>query len=100
MKALEEAPLRSTLGRWMARHLDEMEALLREGEPDWAAMGDVFVKAGLLDEAERRPTAGSAERTWRAVEAVAAAPSTAAPAASAAARARGRGRPRKGAATR
>ena len=44
--------------------------------PDWAAMAEHFGKAGLLDEAERKPTAGSAERTWRVVLAAAASPSS------------------------
>jgi hypothetical protein len=78
MKALEEAPLHSTLGRWMTQHREEFEALLREGKPDWAKMAEQFDKAGLRDEADRRPTPGSAERTWRVVRAAAAAPSTAA----------------------
>jgi hypothetical protein len=37
-------------------------------------MAEHFAKAGLLDEADRKPTAGSAERTWRIVCAAAAAP--------------------------
>ena len=76
MRALEEAPLHSTLGPWMTAHRDEMEELFREGRPDWAAMAEHFGKAGLLDEAERKPTAGSAERTWRVVQAATAAPSS------------------------
>jgi hypothetical protein len=76
MKALEEAPLHSTLGRWMTEHREEFEALLREGRPDWGAIADQFAKAGLRDEAQHRPTAGSAERTWRVVRAAAAAPSS------------------------
>jgi hypothetical protein len=99
-KALEEAPLYSPLGKWMTQHRDELEALFSEGEPDWTAMAEVFDKAGLRDEAERRPTAGSTERTWRIVQA-AAAPKSAASAASPAARAKGRGQPRRaGAASR
>jgi hypothetical protein len=30
-------------------------------------MSEVFAKAGLRDEADRRPTAESAERAWRMV---------------------------------
>jgi hypothetical protein len=68
-KALAEAPLHSTLGRWMAQRRAELEALFREGEPDWTRMAEVFAEAGLRDEADRRPTAESAERTWRMVAA-------------------------------
>ncbi|HYI81754.1 MAG TPA: hypothetical protein VEX11_00925 [Acetobacteraceae bacterium] len=64
MKALEEAPLHSTLGRWMTEHRTKMEKLLEEGDPDWSKMAEAFDKAGLRDEAEHRPTAGSVERTW------------------------------------
>jgi hypothetical protein len=67
-RALDEAPLHSTLGRWMIRQRAELEALFRERKPDWAAMAEVFGKAGLRDEAERRPTAESAERAWRMVQ--------------------------------
>jgi hypothetical protein len=74
-RALEEAPLHSTLGRWMARHREELEALFREGEPDWATMAEAFGKAGLRDESDRRPTAESTAHTWRMVRAAAAAPS-------------------------
>jgi hypothetical protein len=66
-KALEEGPLHSVLGRWMAQRREQLEALFREGEPDWAAMAKVFGDAGLWDETMRRPTAESAERTWRMV---------------------------------
>jgi hypothetical protein len=71
MKALEEAPLHSTLGRWMIEHRDELEALFRKGKPDWAAIAEHFDRAGLRDEADRRPTAGATERTWRLVRAAA-----------------------------
>jgi hypothetical protein len=66
----------------MTQNREEMEKLFRERKPVWAAMAEHFGKAGLLDEAERKPTAGSAERTWRVVQAAAAAPCTAGPAAS------------------
>jgi hypothetical protein len=49
----------------MAAHRAELEALFREGEPDWAKMAEAFGKAGLRDEANRKPTAESAERTLR-----------------------------------
>jgi hypothetical protein len=54
-----------------------MEQLLQEGEPHWGKMADAFGKAGLLDDTERKPSAGSTERIWCVVKA-AAAPSTAA----------------------
>ena len=66
-KALAEAPLHSTFGRWMAQRQAELEALFREGEPDWTRMAEAFGKARLRDEADRRPTAESTERTWRMV---------------------------------
>jgi len=77
MKSLEEAPLHSTLGRWMIQHREELEAMFRQGKPDWTAMAEHFGKAGLRDEAEHKPTAGSAERTWRVVQASGAVPSSA-----------------------
>ena len=49
----------------MAAHRAELEALFREGEPDWVKMAEAFGKAGLRDEANRKATAESAERTWR-----------------------------------
>jgi hypothetical protein len=52
----------------MTRQREQLEALFRESEPDWAAMAEVFGKAGLRDEADRRPTAESAERAWRMVQ--------------------------------
>ena len=67
-RALDEAPLNSTLGQWMAAHRAELEALFREGKPDWAKMAEAFGRAGLRDEANRKPTAESAERTWRMVQ--------------------------------
>jgi hypothetical protein len=67
-RALAEAPLHSPLGRWMARQRAELEALFREGQPDWMKMAAAFGKAGLRDEAERTPTAESAERAWRMVQ--------------------------------
>jgi hypothetical protein len=66
-QALEEAPLHSTLGLWMREHRKELQRLFRQGEPDWERMAEIFAKAGLRDEADRRPTAESAERTWRTV---------------------------------
>jgi len=51
----------------MAAHRAELEALLREGEPDWAKMAEAFGKAGLREESDRKPTAESAQRTWRMV---------------------------------
>jgi hypothetical protein len=66
-RALAEAPLHSPLGQWMAKHRAELEALLREGEPDWAKMAEAFGNAGLRDENDRKPTAESAERAWRMV---------------------------------
>jgi hypothetical protein len=88
-RALEEAPLRSTLGRWMTKHREDMEQLLQEGVPDWGKMADAFGKAGLLDDTERKPSAGSTERIWRVVKAA-----TAPKPAAATARAKGRGQPR------
>ncbi len=67
-KALEEGPLHSPLGQWMARERKRLEALFREGDPDWTAMAKVFGEARLLDETMRRPTAESAERAWRMVQ--------------------------------
>jgi hypothetical protein len=67
-KALEEGPLHSPLGQWMARHRKALAALFRKGEPDWTAMAKVFGEARLLDETMRRPTAESAERAWRMVQ--------------------------------
>jgi len=92
MQALEEAPLHSTLGKWMTERREALEALFREGKPDWTAMAEHFDKAGLRDEAEYRPTAGSAERTWRVVRA-AAASSSSETAATASARLKFRGYP-------
>jgi hypothetical protein len=66
-RALEEAPLHSTLGQWMAQQRAELEALFRGGEPDWSKMAEAFGKAGLRDEDDRRPTAETAKRTWRMV---------------------------------
>jgi len=66
-RALDEAPLHSPLGQWMARHRAQLLALFREGEPDWEMMAQEFGKAGLRDETDRRPTAESAERAWRMV---------------------------------
>jgi hypothetical protein len=51
----------------MAQRRVELEALFHEGEPDWTRMAEVFGKAGFRDEADRRPTAESTERTWRMV---------------------------------
>jgi hypothetical protein len=51
----------------MARERKRLEALFREGEPDWTAMAKVFGEARLLDETMRRPTAESAEQAWRMV---------------------------------
>jgi hypothetical protein len=66
-RVLKKAPLRSPLGEWMAAHRAELEALFREGEPDWAKMAEAFGKAGLCEESDRKPTAESAQRTWRMV---------------------------------
>jgi hypothetical protein len=66
-KALAEAPLHSPLGQWMTQQRPQLEALFRRGEPDWTAMAEAFGRAGLRDEADRKPTAESAERAWRMV---------------------------------
>jgi hypothetical protein len=68
-RALAEAPLHSTLGQWMIRQRAELEALFREGKPDWTKIAEVFGNAGLRDENDRKPTAESAERAWRMVQA-------------------------------
>ena len=66
-RALAEAPLHSTLGWWMARHREDLEALFRGDRLDWVKIAEEFGKAGLRDATDRRPTAESAERTWRMV---------------------------------
>jgi hypothetical protein len=70
-RALEEVSLCTTLGQWMAAHRAELEALFREGEPDWAKMAAEFGRAGLRDETGQKPTPGTAENTWRVVKAAA-----------------------------
>jgi hypothetical protein len=45
----------------------ELEALFREGKPDRPRVAEAFGRAGLRDESDRKPTAESAERTWRMV---------------------------------
>ena len=65
-------PLSTTLGQLMAAHRAELEALFREGEPDWAKMAAEFSRAGLRDETGQKPTPGTAENTWRVVKAAAA----------------------------
>jgi hypothetical protein len=67
-QAIEEAPLYSLLGQWLTEHREEFEALLHEGQPDWAKIAETFGAAGLRDEAMRRPTAESAERAWNMVQ--------------------------------
>ena len=41
----------------MTQNREKMEKLFRERKPVWAAMAEHFGKAGLLDEAERKPMA-------------------------------------------
>jgi hypothetical protein len=46
-RVLDEAPLHSPLGQWMARHRAQFAAVLGQGEPDWVRMAAVFRQAGL-----------------------------------------------------
>jgi hypothetical protein len=63
---LAEELRRSDLEAWMRTHRAEVEALLAEGDIDWAQAAKHFAAAGLRVGGQR-PDAPSAEAAWRRV---------------------------------
>jgi hypothetical protein len=63
---LAEELRRSDLEAWMRTHRAEVEALLAEGDMDWAQAAKHFAAAGLRVKGEK-PNAGSTEAAWRRV---------------------------------
>jgi len=57
---------RRDLATWMRAHRAEVEALLAEGEMDWANAAARLAGAGMLVDGQP-PTAETAEATWRRV---------------------------------
>ncbi len=55
---------RADLVGWMREHRAEVEALIAEGELDWAKAATQFAMAGLRVDG-RIPDAASAEAAWR-----------------------------------
>jgi hypothetical protein len=63
---LAEELSRNDLEAWMRTHRAEVEALLAEGDMDWAQAAKHFAAAGLRV-GGKRPNACSAEAAWRRV---------------------------------
>jgi hypothetical protein len=69
-KALEEGPLHSPLGRWMAQRRRQLEALFRDGEPDWAKMAEAFGRAAGRERSDAARGAAALNRCGDSVPAL------------------------------
>ena len=57
-------PNRGTLKVWLTKNQDAFDERLVTRKPDWSALAEVFVKAGLLDSRGKPPTAEATRKTW------------------------------------
>jgi hypothetical protein len=66
--AAQEKSARSPLYRWMSEHYEELEPVLSQRGPDWAAMAERFADAGVLAGKGKTPDARLVAKTWTTVK--------------------------------
>jgi hypothetical protein len=55
---------RGTLKAWMAENLEALSKRLKMQQPDWGALAEIFVSAGLSDSRGKPPSAEVTRKTW------------------------------------